>query len=94
MKVSIIVTNFNYGKYIDRCIRSCLNQNYSVGLKNLKKDFEVIVVDDCSKDNSREKNKRFNKVKNFRYIFNNKNMGFLLVRIKRYLCLKVNILFV
>ena len=37
MKVSIIVTNFNYGKYIDRCIRSCLNQNYSVGLKNLKK---------------------------------------------------------
>ena len=75
MKVSIIVTNFNYGKYIDRCIRSCLNQNYSVGLKNLKKDFEVIVVDDCSKDNSREKIRRFNKVKNFRYIFNKKNIG-------------------
>ena len=50
MKVSIIITNFNYGKFIDRCKRSCISQNYSSGIKNLNKDFEVIVIDDCSKD--------------------------------------------
>tara|TARA_B100001123_G_C15299672_1_gene1020558 strand:- start:1334 stop:2581 length:1248 start_codon:yes stop_codon:yes gene_type:complete len=74
MKVSIIITNYNYGKYIDRCIRSCLNQNYSVGLNNLNKDYEVIVIDDNSKDDSRERIKRYNE-KNFRYIFNSKNIG-------------------
>ena len=50
-EVSIIVTNFNYGKYISRCLRSCLSQ------KNVK--FEVIVVDDCSTDNSMEILKSF-----------------------------------
>ena len=42
--VSIIITNYNYGKYIGRCIRSCLQQK-SV-------DVEVIVVDDGSTDSS------------------------------------------
>ena len=42
--VSVIVTNYNYGKYLPRCIRSCLSQR---GTK-----CEVIVVDDVSTDNS------------------------------------------
>ena len=46
MLVSIIITNYNYGNYLHRCIRSCLNQS----LPN--SEFEVIVVDDSSKDNS------------------------------------------
>ena len=50
MKISIIITNFNYGKFIERCIRSCINQNYSSGLRNLNKDYEIIIVDDCSND--------------------------------------------
>ena len=75
MKISIIITNFNYGKFIDRCIRSCLNQNYSSGLKNLNKDYEVIVVDDCSTDDSKEKIIRYKKNKNFNFIFNKKNIG-------------------
>ena len=75
MKISIIITNFNYGKFIDRCIRSCINQNYSYGLKNLNKDFEVIVVDDCSSDDSRKKIIRYKKFKNFNFIFNKKNIG-------------------
>ena len=75
MKISIIITNFNYGKFIDRCIRSCLNQNYSSGLKNLNKDYEIILVDDCSTDDSKEKILRYKKFKNFSYIFNKKNIG-------------------
>ena len=39
--VSIIITNYNYEKYIARCIRSCLSQ------KDV--NIEVIIVDDCSK---------------------------------------------
>lgn len=42
--VSIVITNYNYGKYLSRAIRSCLNQK-SV-------NHELIVVDDCSNDNS------------------------------------------
>ena len=46
MLVSIIITNYNYGNYLHRCIRSCLNQTLPVN------EFEVILVDDFSKDNS------------------------------------------
>ena len=42
--ISIIITNYNYERYIARCLRSCLNQ------KNVF--YEVIVVDDCSTDRS------------------------------------------
>lgn len=43
--VSIIITNYNYSKYVSRAIRSCLNQSISSKI-------EVIVIDDCSTDNS------------------------------------------
>ena len=49
--VSVIVTNYNYEKYISRAVRSCLNQ---FGVNH-----EVIVVDDCSTDNSIETLKPF-----------------------------------
>lgn len=44
--VSVIITNYNYEKYISRAVRSCLNQS------NVR--HEVIVVDDCSTDDSIE----------------------------------------
>ncbi len=44
--VSIIITVYNYEKYIERAIRSCLDQSIA------KKEFEVIVVNDCSTDNT------------------------------------------
>ena len=57
--VTIIITNYNYGKYLARCIRSCLNQKHC--------DVEVIVVDDCSTDNSDEILSNFdNKVRVFK----------------------------
>ena len=45
--VSIVITNYNYSKYIQRCLRSCINQKYV--------NHDVIVIDDCSTDNSIEK---------------------------------------
>ncbi len=40
--VSIVITNFNYGKYLPRCLRSCISQT---GVTS-----EIILVDDCSDD--------------------------------------------
>ncbi|MGH7179447.1 MAG: glycosyltransferase family 2 protein [Tepidisphaeraceae bacterium] len=45
-KVSIIVNNYNYGRFLAQSIDSALTQDYS--------DKEVLVVDDGSKDNSRQ----------------------------------------
>ena len=45
-KVSVIIPNYNHAKYLDQRIQSVLNQTYQ--------DFEVIILDDCSTDNSRE----------------------------------------
>ena len=67
MKISIIITNYNYGKYLARCIRSCISQSIE------KKDFEIIVIDDNSKDNSFKVLKEFNK--NIKLIHNKKNIG-------------------
>ena len=44
MLVSIVIPMFNSEKYIASCINSILNQNFS--------DYEVIIVDDCSTDDS------------------------------------------
>lgn len=44
--VSFVVTSYNYEKYILRTLESIKNQSYS--------NFEIIVVDDCSNDNSCE----------------------------------------
>lgn len=63
--VSIIVTNYNYGKYLPRCLRSCLNQ------KDV--NFEVILVDDCSSDDSFEKIEPY--AKNITLVKNKENLG-------------------
>ena len=42
----IIIPNWNNEEWLDKCLSSVFNQTY--------KDFEVIVVDDCSTDNSLE----------------------------------------
>ena len=46
MSVSVIIPNFNNEKYIKRCIESVLSQSFLPD--------EVIIVDDCSTDSSKE----------------------------------------
>jgi len=46
IKISIIVTNHNYGHFLGRCLRSLLSQTIE------KRYYEIIVVDDASTDSS------------------------------------------
>lgn len=47
MDASIIITAYNYERYVGRAVRSCLHQSFS------RDKFEIIVVDDGSTDNTR-----------------------------------------
>ncbi len=47
-KISVIIPAYNVEKYIDRCLSSLMDQTME------KKDFELIVVDDCSTDKTYE----------------------------------------
>ena len=53
MKFSILISSFNKGKYIEKCITSCLQQK--------EKDYEIIVFDNYSTDNTLEVLKKFGK---------------------------------
>ena len=66
--VTVYVTNFNYGNYIEQSIESVLAQTY--------KNFELIVIDDGSTDDSREIINRYIDKTNVRVIFQ-KNKGLI-----------------
>ena len=53
MKVSIIVPVYNTEKYLRRCLDSLVNQTIE--------DIEIIVINDCSPDNSKEILKEYEK---------------------------------
>jgi glycosyltransferase involved in cell wall biosynthesis len=59
-QVSIVVTCYNYGQFVAECLASIQNQTFP--------DFEVIVVDDGSSDNSAEQVYPFLQDKRFRYL--------------------------
>lgn len=69
MKTSIIITSYNYAQYIERCVRSCLNQ-YHIDNTN-----EIIVVDDCSSDNTLQILEKFRRFPNVHIIANKQNVG-------------------
>lgn len=51
MLVSVLINNYNYGRFLSACIQSALCQDYP--------EIEIIVVDDGSTDNSVEAAKSF-----------------------------------
>ena len=53
MKFSIVIPNYNYGRFVGQAIESALAVEWP--------DLEVIVVDDGSTDNSREVIESFGK---------------------------------
>lgn len=72
-KVSVIIPMHNSAKHINQCIDSVLNQSYS--------NFEIIVIDDASKDNGLEivKSKNDNRIK---IVELKKNVGAAIARNK------------
>ena len=68
-KVSVVVPNYNYARYLDRRMRSIFDQTYPV--------FETLVLDDCSTDDSLA---RLDEIatasrRRFRLISNEENSG-------------------
>ena len=64
--VSVIIPSYNHEKYIGECIQSVLDQTYQ--------DFEIIITDDCSTDQSVKVIESFNdsRIKLFKF---QKNQG-------------------
>jgi glycosyltransferase involved in cell wall biosynthesis len=69
MLVSIVITSYNYGRYISRCIESCLAQDLNAA------EFEVIVVDDCSTDDTQSVLSTFRECENLRILSTSHNRG-------------------
>src|SRR5215469_12732659 len=65
--VSVIVPNYNHARYLRQRIESVLGQKYQ--------DFEVILLDDCSTDNSREILESYRNDPKVRVVFNATNSG-------------------
>ncbi|HXG82925.1 MAG TPA: glycosyltransferase [Pyrinomonadaceae bacterium] len=65
-KVTVIIPNYNHGDYLSQRIDSVVNQTFQ--------DFEVVILDDCSTDNSREVIELYrNHPKVSRIIYNDSN---------------------
>lgn len=69
-KISIILPIFNVEKLLERALESIINQTMDL------KDIEVIMVDDCSTDGSKEIMVKYsNKYSNFISLCHEKNSG-------------------
>jgi glycosyltransferase involved in cell wall biosynthesis len=66
--VTVILPNYNHAAYLNKRLESILNQTYQ--------EFDIILMDDCSTDNSREVlNKYINHPKVTKVLFNSANSG-------------------
>jgi glycosyltransferase involved in cell wall biosynthesis len=66
-KVSILIPNYNHAHFLDEAIQSALNQTYT--------DFELIIVDNCSTDNTDEIVAKYLSDKRVSYVKNEHNLG-------------------
>ena len=67
MDITIAILNFNRSRFLDRSLRSCLEQ------VTINKKIEVLVIDDNSKDSSVRYLEQFKKY--IKIIRNKKNKG-------------------
>lgn len=67
--ISVVITNYNYGTYIRRCLRSLLNQDLD------RSRYELIVVDDHSTDDSLEAIETFSGAGDVQIVANERNLG-------------------
>ena len=66
--VSICIPTYNYGKYIGEAIESVLSQTFD--------DFELVIIDDCSDDETESVINKYNVIdKSIRYYRNKNNIG-------------------
>ncbi|HDZ69372.1 MAG TPA: glycosyltransferase, partial [Phycisphaerales bacterium] len=68
-KFSVIMANYNNAKYIAEAIESVLNQTF--------KDWELIIIEDCSTDNSLAIINRYLNDKRIRLIRHEQNRGYI-----------------
>jgi glycosyltransferase involved in cell wall biosynthesis len=72
--LSIILPVYNMEKYIERALLSILNQSFQ--------DFEIIIVNDFSKDNTKQIIKKYKKnEEQIRIIEHNQNLGIYTSRV-------------
>lgn len=67
MKISIVITAYNVERFLQKAVESCINQDYE--------DLEIIIVEDCSTDNTlslckelKEKDSRIRLLKNIKNV--------------------------
>ena len=65
--VSVLVPTYNYGRFLDEVLQSILDQTYT--------DYEVIIVDNDSTDNTEQVVKKYLSDSRFSYFKNEKNLG-------------------
>ncbi len=64
---SVLIANYNNGKYLDDAINSVYRQTYD--------NWEIIIVDDCSTDNSADIYKKYEERSNIHVFHNDRNHG-------------------
>lgn len=69
--VSVIVASYNHAKYLPKRMESLLSQTYT--------NLEIIVIDDCSSDNSKEVLSNYTYDPRVNLIFKEKNEGWVAV---------------
>ncbi len=66
-KVSVVVPCYNHASFLQQRLDSVFGQTFQ--------DFEVIILDDCSPDNTREIIQRYRAAPNVRIVLNRENSG-------------------